>query len=193
MTLSSGLWSFSIGLKSEERNEAGAEGPRRASGLASLGQQLTLVWGSHEVVAPLNHHQREMYPQSFLYPAVSEDFQSLSTSSRCIRIARHSHCSACGCRGLHPPDGIPIILDDSDEYQDAVDQAEQADIPTDDGFWMLCACGHGWDEHGAGTDVSAAEMARRTRVAMRIDELLADGDNLADFDYTDTDIESLRK
>lgn len=58
---------------------------------------------------------------------------------------------------------------------------------------MLCECGHGWDEHGAGTDVTSAEMARRTRVAMRIDELLADRDSLADFEYTDADIESLRK
>ncbi|KAG8906716.1 histone acetyltransferase [Tulasnella sp. 403] len=134
-----------------------------------------------------------MLPLTFLYPAVSENIDALSTSARAIKVARHSSCSACVCRGLHPPESIPVVLDDSEDYQDAIGQAEQADIPTDDGFWMICTCGHGWDEHGAGTDVSVAEMRRRTKVAMRIDELLFDVGRLTDFEYTDSDIESLRK
>ena len=134
-----------------------------------------------------------MFLQSFIYPAVTDDIDTLSSSARSIKVARHTPCAACSCRGLHPPQGTPIVLDDSEDYQDALDQTEQAEIPTDDGYWMICACGHGWDEHGAGTDVSTVEMIRRTKVAMRIDELLGDIDKLTDLDYTDADIESLRK
>lgn len=85
------------------------------------------------------------------------------------------------------------MLDDSEDYQEALDQAEHSEIPTDDGFWMICECGHGWEEHGAGTDVSRVEIMRKTRVAMRIDEFLNDEDKLIDFVYTNDDIESLRK
>ena len=135
-----------------------------------------------------------MFPLSFLYPAVStEDVASTSSASRSIRIARHTHCSACSCTGLHPPDNIPIVLDDSEDYQDALEQAEQIEFPNEDGFWSMCACMHGWDEHGAGMDVSAIETMRRARAAFRIDEILNDMGKLTDFNYMDSDIESLRK
>lgn len=85
------------------------------------------------------------------------------------------------------------MLDNSEDYQDALDQADLSETPTDEGFWMVCECGHGWEEHGAGPDVALSELRRRARVAMRIDELLDDLGKLADFEYTDDDIESLRK
>lgn len=86
-----------------------------------------------------------------------------------------------------------MVLDDSEDYEEALEQADQAGAPTDEGFWMLCECGHGWDEHGAGTDVPAVEMRRRTKVALRIDEILMDVGKLLDFDYRDDDVDSLRK
>ncbi|KAG9002515.1 histone acetyltransferase [Tulasnella sp. 427] len=134
-----------------------------------------------------------MYPQTFIYPTVPKTGDKISDSSRAIRIARHSPCSSCSCHGLHPPDGTPIVLDNSEDIQEAMDQAEQSETPTDDGFWMVCECGHGWEEHGAGPDVAPTELKRRTRVAIRLDELLDDLGKLTAFDYTDEDIESLRK
>ncbi|KAG8890427.1 histone acetyltransferase [Tulasnella sp. 332] len=133
-----------------------------------------------------------MFPLSFLYPAPTADISTLSNPARSIKVARHTHCSACTCQGLHPPDHIPVILDDSEDYQEALEQADQAEVPTDEGFWMLCECGHGWDEHGAGMDVPSIEMTRRTRVAMRIDELLNDDGKLLEFDYEDEHVESLK-
>lgn len=134
-----------------------------------------------------------MFPLSFLYPAPTDDISTLSNPARSIKVARHTHCSACNCQGLHPPDHIPVVLDDAEDYQEAVEQADQAEAPTDEGFWMLCECGHGWDEHGAGMDVPRLEMVRRTKVAMRIDELLDDAGKLSEFDYEDEDVESLKK
>jgi len=134
-----------------------------------------------------------MLPLSFLYPAATTDINDLSQAARCAKVARHSRCSACHCSGLQPPDPWQIVIDDSEDAQDAIELAEQSEAPTDEGFWMCCICGHGWDEHGAGMDVPTREMERRTRVAMRIDELLDDLGKLSDFSYTNDDIESLRK
>ncbi|KAG9031779.1 histone acetyltransferase [Tulasnella sp. JGI-2019a] len=134
-----------------------------------------------------------MFPLSFLYPAPTGDISLLSTPARSVKVARHTHCTSCNCPGLHPPDHIPIILDDSEDLQEALEQADQAEAPTDEGFWMLCDCGHGWDEHGAGIDVPAIEMVRRTKVAIRIDEMLNDVGKLTDFDYSDEHVESLKK
>ncbi|KAG8987280.1 histone acetyltransferase [Tulasnella sp. JGI-2019a] len=134
-----------------------------------------------------------MFPLSFLYPTITEDINLLSNPARAIKVARHTHCSACNCQGLHPPAHIPVILDDSEDLPEALEQADQAEAPTDEGFWMICECGHGWDEHGAGMDVSMTEMVRRTQIAMRIDEILEEAGKLTDFDYVDEDVESLKK
>ncbi|KAG8936839.1 histone acetyltransferase [Tulasnella sp. 419] len=134
-----------------------------------------------------------MLPLLFLYPSATDDIEQLSTSARSIKVARHTPCSRCTCRGLHPPDSSMVVLDDSEDAQEALEQADQSEAPTDEGFWMVCDCTHGWDEHGAGMDVSTAEMTRRTKVAIRIDEILNDLGKLTDFEYSDEDIESLRK
>jgi len=49
------------------------------------------------------------------------------------------------------------------------------------------------EEHVALDDADDEEATRRAKVAVRLDELLEDKGRLLDFDYVDTDIESLRK
>lgn len=49
------------------------------------------------------------------------------------------------------------------------------------------------EEHAALSDADDEEATRRAKVAVRLDELLEDKGKLLDFDYVDSDIESLRK
>ncbi|CEI92456.1 Putative Histone acetyltransferase-like protein [Rhizopus microsporus] len=54
---------------------------------------------------------------------------------------------------------------------------------------LTCACGHVVKQH---VD-NKRDMTRRFKVALRIEELLEEKGKLDDFDYSDQDIESLRK
>ncbi|KAG8773551.1 histone acetyltransferase [Ceratobasidium sp. 428] len=137
-------------------------------------------------------------PLTFLYPPAAQPggftFEGLS-----VKIARHSNCSECECRGWHPPEGCTVVIaNGSLEAQAALDEAEElagqvTDI-TQDGFWRMCACGDGIEDHGV-QDISQEEIERRGRVAIRIDEILEDKGLLSDFQaaLSDPDVISLRK
>ncbi|KDN44416.1 hypothetical protein RSAG8_05463, partial [Rhizoctonia solani AG-8 WAC10335] len=134
-------------------------------------------------------------PLTFLYPPASQpgDF---TFDARSVKIARHSNCSECECTGLHPPEGCAVVINNgSVEAQAALDEAEESTEVTEEGYWRMCACGDGIEDHGNGADVAPEEIQRRARVAIRIDELLDDKGLLADFaaSFSDPDVLSLRK
>jgi hypothetical protein len=91
--------------------------------------------------------------------------------------------------GFHPPDGIRVILDDDDEFSEALEEVEVSGTPNEKGFWTKCNCQHNWIEHGS----EEGDIRRRLSVAMRLDRMLMEQDKLADFAYTDGDMELLRK
>ncbi|CAE6473705.1 unnamed protein product [Rhizoctonia solani] len=134
-------------------------------------------------------------PLTFLYPPASQpgDF---TFDARSIKIARHSNCSECECTGFHPPEGCAVVINNgSTEAQAALDEAEESMEVTEEGYWRMCACGDGIEDHGNGVDVGPEEIQRRARVAIRIDEILDDKGLLADFvaPFSDMDVLSLRK
>ncbi|KAG8742715.1 histone acetyltransferase [Ceratobasidium sp. 414] len=138
-------------------------------------------------------------PLTFLYPPATQP-GGFSFDSRSVKIARHSNCSQCECRGWHPPEGCMVVIaNGSAEAQAALDEAEElAGQVTDimeEGFWRLCACGDVIEDHGNLVDVPPDEVERRARVAIRIDEILEDKGLLSDFlaAYSDPDVLSLRK
>ncbi|QRV93787.1 histone acetyltransferase GCN5 [Ceratobasidium sp. AG-Ba] len=133
-------------------------------------------------------------------PAAPTDSSVFSFDTLSVKIARHSRCSACECLGWHPPEGYTVVIaDGSEEALAALDEVEenagQVTDVTDEGYWRMCACGDGIEDHGNGSDIVPEEIQRRARVAVRIDELLADKGILADFiaPLSDPDIISLRK
>ena len=74
------------------------------------------------------------------------------------------------------------------------DEEEQSDLSEEPGLpWVRCACGHDVSEHGRIAEEGNEERRRRIKVAVRLDELLEDEDKLLDFDFTNDDINSLRK
>ncbi|CAE6445753.1 unnamed protein product [Rhizoctonia solani] len=134
-------------------------------------------------------------PLTFLYPPASQpgDF---TFDARSIKIARHSNCSECDCTGFHPPEGCAVVINNgSVEAQAALDEAEESMEVTEEGYWRMCACGDGIEDHGNGGDLGQEEIQRRARVAIRIDEILEDKGLLADFlaPFSDPDVLSLRK
>ncbi|CAE6475834.1 unnamed protein product [Rhizoctonia solani] len=134
-------------------------------------------------------------PLTFLYPPASQpgDF---TFDARAIKIARHSNCSECECTGFHPPEGCAVVINNgSVEAQAALDEAEESTEVTEEGYWRMCACGDGIEDHGIGVDVGPEEIQRRAKVAIRIDEILDDKGLLADFpaSFNDPDALSLRK
>ncbi|CAE6434711.1 unnamed protein product, partial [Rhizoctonia solani] len=134
-------------------------------------------------------------PLTFLYPPASQpvDFTFDACS---IKIARHSNCSECECTGFHPPEGCAVVINNgSVEAQAALDEAEESTEVTEEGYWRMCACGDGIEDHGNGTNVGSEEIERRARVAIRIDEILEDKGILSDFlaPFNDPDVLSLRK
>lgn len=111
-------------------------------------------------------------PLTFLYPPAIQP-GGFSFDARSVKIARHSNCSACDCPGWHPPEGCAVVISDgSVEAQLAMDEAEESTEVTEEGFWRMCACGDGIEDHGNGVDVGPDEIERRARVAIRIDEIL---------------------
>ncbi|KAI9060235.1 hypothetical protein FKP32DRAFT_1578312 [Trametes sanguinea] len=124
-----------------------------------------------------------------LYPT-SHDIPSLPDSHLALKIARHSRCSVCRtCPGLHPPPGWRVFPDIPDG-----NESDDDDEPPPSRYLDQCQCGHGVDAHGADMDsIGHEEFARRGRVAVRLDELFEDSGRLLDFDYSDPDIDSLRK
>ncbi|KAF8739651.1 MFS general substrate transporter, partial [Rhizoctonia solani] len=134
-------------------------------------------------------------PLTFLYPPASQpgDF---TFDARSIKIARHSNCSECDCTGFHPPEGCAVVINNgSAEAQAALDEAEESLEVTEEGYWRMCACGDGIEDHGNGADLGQDEIQRRARVAIRIDEILEDKGLLSDFlaPFSDPDVLSLRK
>ncbi|KAG5723750.1 Histone acetyltransferase gcn5 [Termitomyces sp. T112] len=134
------------------------------------------------------------------YPA-SDQLSQLNGTQRALKIARHSPCAICdgSCSALHPPLDVDVVLDqqftnesclgDLGQYGSDADD-DDSDLP----YLQMCACGHDVRDHNADEfELEPAEFARRTRVAIRLDELLHDAGKLLDFQYRDEDIVSLRR
>ncbi|KAG5654384.1 hypothetical protein H0H81_003208 [Sphagnurus paluster] len=134
----------------------------------------------------------------FAYPA-SDQLSHLNNAQRALKIARHSPCSICkSCPGLHPSLGLDIVLDQHLTSESSLGDLGQYGSDEDDDFDVpyldTCACGHDVSQHNADeTEMGSPEFARRTRVAIRLDELLHDVGRLLDFGYLDDDIVSLRR
>ena len=111
-------------------------------------------------------------PLTFLYPSAVEDVDFISYGAKCAKIARHSPCASCDCEGLHPPPGWRAISDDSEDVADVLDAAGSSDALTDEGHLSYCDCTHSYEDHGCDESVDRAELSRRARVAVRIDQLL---------------------
>ncbi|TCD62923.1 histone acetyltransferase [Steccherinum ochraceum] len=135
-----------------------------------------------------------------LYPS-SHDIPNLSEAALQAKIARHSPCSSCppeaSCHGLRPQTDFEPVLDSEyhqeNLFADFTDDVFDID-ETQPEYLAICSCGHSAAQHGADKDtIGSDEFARRGRVAVRLDELLEDLGRLLDFDYTDNDIESLRR
>ncbi|KAF8488411.1 hypothetical protein JB92DRAFT_2757391 [Gautieria morchelliformis] len=118
-----------------------------------------------------------------LYPN-SHDLASLSREALILKVARHSYCAECDdCHGLAPEDSVKVVLDSD----------WNAEVSGPVGYITTCRCGHDAGNHAAFQDTTSEEIARRGRVAIRLDELLEDKGKVVDFDYVDVDIASLRK
>ncbi|KAI0344707.1 hypothetical protein BDW22DRAFT_1326844 [Trametopsis cervina] len=119
-----------------------------------------------------------------LYPT-SHDIPKLPEEALSLKIARHSPCSICTseiCPGLRPPPVVQLVLDSDEDYDGT------------QSYLSSCSCGHDATDHGADlSEISSTEFSRRGRVAVRLDELLQDVEKLLDFDYSNDDIDSLRK
>lgn len=107
------------------------------------------------------------------YPGPRE----VSNAFSALRIARHSACTACiTCDGLFPPPGIVVVSSDDDSPQSPLDELGQYGSDDEDlssNYLSTCACGHSVIEHGADQElIGLEEFQRRSRVALRLDELL---------------------
>lgn len=109
------------------------------------------------------------------YPASNPQVK-LDDSQLALKIARHSPCSVCdNCPGLHPPQDVEVVLDEvyNESSLGDLGQYGSDDEDTHAHYLATCACSHGASQHNAEeSDIGRAEFARRSRVAIRLDELL---------------------
>ena len=106
-----------------------------------------------------------------LYPA-SHDIPRLSQELLALKIARHSRCSSCSsCSGLRPPPDVEVALDSEIQPESPSSASQEHSAPGP--YLQLCSCGHDVLAHGADpSSIGVEEFARRSRVAVRLDELL---------------------
>lgn len=136
--------------------------------------------------------------------------QDCSEATALLKVARHASCchgwrlvpdsnspyeemppvhvpgaSACQCTGMLPPKGLNVT---------AGDQQQEGSLQELRDVWGACGrCAHPLLDHGELMLDPAEERVRRTKVAIRMDELLEDEQRLCDFAYSDLDLDSLRK
>lgn len=93
--------------------------------------------------------------------------------------------SACQCTGMLPPKDLDVT---------AGDRQQEGSLQELRDVWGACGrCAHPLLDHGELMLDPAEERVRRTKVAIRMDELLEDEQKLCDFAYSDLDLDSLRK
>lgn len=88
---------------------------------------------------------------------------SMSDNDKMLKLARHMPCDQCDCQGWRPNFSMEFSND--------------------------CLCEHDTEHH---VD-HKQDFVRRLKVALRIDELLQEKGKIDDYDYTDDDIQSLKK
>lgn len=130
-------------------------------------------------------------PLALVYRSGASLPSQLNASQAALKVARHSRCQAedgsCSCLGLKPPSDAEVIAQPVNDDSLAAGSSSE---------WKECgACGHDVESHGRLNDSRAdeEERTRRIKVAVRLDELLEDKKKLLDFDYTDEDVDSLKK
>ncbi|GAC92951.1 transcription factor [Pseudozyma hubeiensis SY62] len=135
------------------------------------------------------------------YPSGARTLHRLSPFQRLIKIARHTPSSSSdadsdsnSCSGFRVSEyedvaEEPVSRSSRHESRNVDDTKlrKQWDSITCEG------CGRTIEEHAALSDADDEEATRRGKVAVRLDELLEDKGKLLDFEYTDADIDSLRK
>ena len=106
-----------------------------------------------------------LYPAHFL-------LDNLSHTACALKISRNSPCRLCSCPGLRPPPGTELQLD-TDESGSSTGLVQYADDDDKDERYLdTCACGHDVPAHDADeARLGRDEFVRRTRVAVRMDEL----------------------
>lgn len=153
--------------------------------------------------------------KTWSYPPAVPDISILPEPLQDFKLARFIACRTvgCVCPGLMSPVNEPVVMSTlnlagSEEGGEAASDTMQQWI---DGLWDTCgACGHSWQQSAASTapdedveedtgghtlppGLEAMEKTRRRKVAGRIEELLQDKGQLLNFEYTDDDIEGLRR
>ncbi|TIA73635.1 hypothetical protein E3P77_01065 [Wallemia ichthyophaga] len=98
-----------------------------------------------------------------------------NSQARRLLISRHSTFDFCD--GYRPYEGAVVVLTGD---PDSISPSQ------------LCACTRTLGDH-TNPDQDVEEEIRRAKVALRIDELLRDINKLDNFDYSDQDIDSLKK
>jgi hypothetical protein len=103
------------------------------------------------------------------YP-VANSRNDLSPLLLSLKIARHAPCTLCTCQGLHPSQGVTVVSDNRDVYEEADDFDDDEDPQS---YLEGCECGHDIVAHNASeAELGRAEWARRGNVGIRIDEIL---------------------
>ncbi|ETW77000.1 hypothetical protein HETIRDRAFT_243540, partial [Heterobasidion irregulare TC 32-1] len=133
-----------------------------------------------------------------LYPA-SNDLASLPEVSTSTKISRYVSCEVCegSSSGLRPPYGSDVVRDDLPKQpENSLSNLVEYDSDDEDGpteYLHQCSCGHDTKEHGADPDkLGREEFGRRAEIAVRLEQRLEASGNLLDFDYIDTETETLR-
>jgi histone acetyltransferase len=108
--------------------------------------------------------------ESILYPN-SHNLRELDDAAISAKIARHSRCDLCDCRGLNPPNDVTVLLEDDSEAFEVRLRDPLPDHP--DYYPGLCRCSHKSLYHGNHDHATSEERTRRAKVAIRLDELLA--------------------
>lgn len=167
------------------------------------------------IFAPPHAYLRPDMPP-FVYAGGIADVRSCTEPSALLKVARHAPCAhgwhlapddaspyarmppvtvpgaaPCACPGLVPPADLDVVQGTS----------QPPSVHALTAAWPACGrCGHALLEHGEWILDPHAERVRRTKVAIRLDELLEvrvglmqDDGKLVDFAYTDVDLDSLRQ
>lgn len=135
-------------------------------------RQLVVVAGDAKV---LIKSLAFVFTMKAAYPAANQQ-NRLNDSQLALKIARHSPCSTCNtCAGLHPVPSVDVVLDELPTESSLGDLGQYGSDDEDTAvpYLQACACGHDVYQHGADeSDIGPSEFARRSRVAIRLDELL---------------------
>lgn len=150
--------------------------------------------------------------KTWSYPPAVPDVSILPEPLQDFKLARFIACRTvgCACPGIMPPANEPVVMS-GDALPSEASETHDVVQRWIDGLWDACgSCGHSWRNVSAETEadedveedtgghtlppgLESMEKTRRRKVAGRIEELLQDKGQLLNFEYTDEDLEGLRR